>query len=528
MNVAKIEVSGTTATVIWSAEIPKGLVGGKVQIDYVDDAWAELNKTVVFRGAVTRDVLDNGSEVIIPAEVLSRSGVNLYVGVYGTDAENDLGIPTFWAKLGVIRDAADPNDDPAADPSLPIWARLLERTPDWQAPPGDDNHILNRTHWTGIEQVENTFDGNLDGKKYLSVGNGYCFVKMSDRVLTQDDLVGAICTLRNVEDEPEDILLEITESMIEDGTSAGYPALLVGEFLVAAYRDFNIYGLYVEKGVYFLHYSENGSVVGYVHSLSVLPNEEEVVHKLDDKYLNAEWMAGRIEGSEEILGIATQPFSGTSSNTARQTFQFVLEGGHHYEVTWDGEVYQLVAGELREGYIAATYIGNLHLLDDDYPDTEKPFAIACLTVMGIILLTEVIAADQAESHTFGINEIGQIRNRIPFKYMPRRYVLPSDFSYSGIQNDELEKAYFHMLNGGEVYANYANSPYKVLMIDFDVWDNQFHSLVMTDGDDIMMWSYHDGWIRHTRSSFMLKGADGKKYQISVNSEGNVVANATSL
>ena len=167
MNIAKIEVSGTTATVVWSTEIPKGLVGGTVLIDYKDDVWAGLNKTVVFRGSVTKDVLDNGSEVIVPAEVLSRSGVNLYVGVYGTDAENNLGIPTFWAKLGVIRDATDPKEDSAADPALPIWARLLERTPDWQAPPGDDNHILNRTHWTGIEQVENTFDGNLEGKKYI-------------------------------------------------------------------------------------------------------------------------------------------------------------------------------------------------------------------------------------------------------------------------------------------------------------------------------------------------------------------------
>ena len=270
------------------------------------------------------------------------------------------------------------------------------------------------------------------------------------------------------------------------------------------------------------------SVVGYVHSLSALPDEEEIVHKLDDKYINAEWMARYTEGSEEILGMATQPFSGYSSNTARQTFQFILEGGHHYEVTWEGETYQLVAGELREGYLSAAYIGNVHLLDEDYPDTGEPFAIACLAVMGIVIFSEVVAADQAESHTFGINEIGQIRNRIPFKYMPQRYMLPSDFSYSGIKNDELEKAYFHMLNGGEVYANYSSSTYKVLMIDFDVWDNIFHSLVMTNGDDIMMWSHHDGWVRHTRSSFMLKGADGKKYQISVNSEGKVVANVTSI
>ena len=90
MIIGKIKVSGTTATVDWSTEIPKGLVGGKVQIEYTDDIWSGLNKTVVFRSSITRDVLENGSEVIIPADVLERSGVKLYVGVYGTDAENNL------------------------------------------------------------------------------------------------------------------------------------------------------------------------------------------------------------------------------------------------------------------------------------------------------------------------------------------------------------------------------------------------------------------------------------------------------
>jgi len=527
MVIAKIEISGTSATVIWSKEIPKGLVGGKVQIEYVDERWNQLNKTVVFRSSITRDVLENGSEVIIPADVLEKSGVKLYVGVYGTDAENNLGLPTFWANLGVIRDAADPEADPNANASLPVWARLLERTPDWLAPPGTDDHILNRTHWTAIEHVDNTFDGNLNGRKYLSIGNGYCFVKISDRVLSKEDLVGSTCVLRTVEEPSEDATIEITEGMLQNGESEGYPALLVSEFIVAAFRDFAIYGLYVEKGVYFLHYSEDGEVVGYVHSLSALPNLEEVVHKLDDKYINAEWLAQYAEGSEEILGEAEQPFYGSSSNTARQNFQFTLEGGHQYEVTWDGETYRCLAGEIREDYIAVAYVGNLRLLDDEYPDSGEPFAIACLAIMGMVLLTQVAATDQATSHSFGIKEVGLIRTRIPYQYMQRPYVFPSDFKYSGVKNDELEKAYIHLINGGEVYANYANSRYKVLMIDIDLWDSRFHSLVMTDGENIMMWGADsDGWIRHTRRSLMVIGDDGKKYQISVDSNGKLVANTT--
>ena len=520
MVIAKIEISGTTATVIWSKEIPMGLVGGRVQIEYTDERWNTLNKTVVFRGAVTKDVLDDGNDIVIPAEVLSRSGINFYVGVYGTDAENNIGIPTFWAKVGIIRDATDPNLDPNSNPDLPVWARLLERTPDWLAQPGSDNYILNRTHWSAIEKADRTFDGNLEGRTYHSIANGYTFVKITDQVLTKADLIGSAVVLRTFSAPDEDATIIITESMIQDGASEGYPALLVGEFVVSAYADFDIYGLHIEKGVYFLHYTEDGVPVGCVHSLSALPDEEEVVHKLDNKYLDAEWMANCTDGSEVILEEAVQPFSGT---TAQQNFQFTLEAGKTYEVTWDNDVYQCIAGQISEEYIFVSYMGNAHLLEEEYPDTGEPFCIACVSIMGIQLMTQIASTDDATEHRIAIKQIGKIRNRIPLAFMPQSYVFPSDFRYTGVVDDELEKAYFHLMRGGNVYANYGNSRFKIIMIDLDLWDGMFHNLVMTNGDCIMMWSKETGWLKHNKASFMLDGEDGKKYRIAINSSGALYA-----
>lgn len=362
MNIAKIEVSGTSATVVWSNEIPKGLVGGKVLIDYKDEAWSELNKTVVFRGAVTRDVLDNGSEVFIPAEVLSRSGVNLYVGVYGTDAENNLGIPTFWAKLGVIRDAADPNDDPAADPSLPVWARLLERIPDWQAPPGDDNHILNRTHWRSVESVDHTFTGDMTGKTVITAGDGYHFVKVSDALVTAEDLVGAIVTLCEGDEEGT---MEIPENAIQDLSSDGFPAIAVSEFIICVQQDFAAFGMTFETGVYFLCVTEDGVPVGYVKHLSAIPDEQEVFHKLDSRYVDAEWLANRGDGSEEILAEASQKFY--SSGSCRQSFQFLLEAGETYVINWDGERHTCVCKYIAIEDYQFPYIGNLSYYNNKYP-----------------------------------------------------------------------------------------------------------------------------------------------------------------
>ena len=79
---------------------------------------------MVFRSAVTKDVLDAGSEVVVPAEVVSRAGVNLYMGVYGVDAANNAVIPTIWTELGLVNGAAAPSGDTSSDPSLPVWAQI--------------------------------------------------------------------------------------------------------------------------------------------------------------------------------------------------------------------------------------------------------------------------------------------------------------------------------------------------------------------------------------------------------------------
>ena len=124
MVIAKVQVSKTTCKTTPLVPIPKGIVGAAVSIEYTDPAWDGLQKTVVFRSAVTKDVLDAGNEVIVPAEVVSRAGIYLYMGVYGVDAANNVVIPTIWTELGMIHGAAAPSGDASSDPSLPVWAQI--------------------------------------------------------------------------------------------------------------------------------------------------------------------------------------------------------------------------------------------------------------------------------------------------------------------------------------------------------------------------------------------------------------------
>lgn len=124
MRIAEVKVANTTCKTTPLVPIPKGIVGATVSIEYTDPAWDDLQKTVVFRSAVTKDVLDAGSEVTIPAEVVARAGINLYMGVYGVDAANNVVIPTIWTELGLVNGAAAPSGDTSSDPSLPVWAQI--------------------------------------------------------------------------------------------------------------------------------------------------------------------------------------------------------------------------------------------------------------------------------------------------------------------------------------------------------------------------------------------------------------------
>ena len=124
MKIAEVRVSGCRCETVRLEPIPRGIVGAVVAVEYTDPAWDSLRKTVVFRGAATKDVLDAGNEIVIPSEVVSKAGGSLYMGVYGVDAENHVAIPTIWTELGVIQGAATPSGDASTAPSLPVWAQI--------------------------------------------------------------------------------------------------------------------------------------------------------------------------------------------------------------------------------------------------------------------------------------------------------------------------------------------------------------------------------------------------------------------
>ena len=196
--IAKIYVNGVTAVASMLKKIPKGIIGATIQLTFGDD-WEGLSKTAVFKGAVTKDVLIEGDIVTIPAECVEMSGHRLKVGFYGV-ADGTLAIPTIWADLGLIRDAADPSGDTSTDPTLPVWAQLQAEVEDLQAEVED----LQEAGGTAGPQGPQGDPGpagkdgqpGKDGKDGTDGKDGYTPVKGKD-YFTEEDINGIVDSVIN-------------------------------------------------------------------------------------------------------------------------------------------------------------------------------------------------------------------------------------------------------------------------------------------------------------------------------------------
>lgn len=106
--------------------ITSGSVGLPVAFKF-DDAWDGLNRIAIFRGSDAEvEVALLTDACVVPPEVLTTPGGNLYIGVYGRDAYGTVVIPTIWGKAGYIYDGAVPEDPDPTDPT-PEWSYQVQQ-----------------------------------------------------------------------------------------------------------------------------------------------------------------------------------------------------------------------------------------------------------------------------------------------------------------------------------------------------------------------------------------------------------------
>lgn len=120
----QITCKGNSAICTRTERLTSGMVG--LQCEFVfDGAWDGLAKMAVFTaGNEKRDVLLTGTICDVPPEVMRKPGYQLVIGVYGTNADGTLVIPTCYAMCGGIGPGADPSGDESTDPTLPVWGQM--------------------------------------------------------------------------------------------------------------------------------------------------------------------------------------------------------------------------------------------------------------------------------------------------------------------------------------------------------------------------------------------------------------------
>ena len=119
-----IDVYSTRAVIRSQDPLTVGLVGGRVQFRF-SDQWKSLVKTAVFRqGTVTRDIMGISQQAVIPWEVLQQPGLPVQIGVYGSDSNGKVVIPTVWAVTDPVAEGADPAADVTLPPTLEVTQQL--------------------------------------------------------------------------------------------------------------------------------------------------------------------------------------------------------------------------------------------------------------------------------------------------------------------------------------------------------------------------------------------------------------------
>lgn len=194
--------------------------------------------------------------------------------------------------------------------------------PDMNAAPGEPGHILHRTHWK--EEVPAIFDGDLTGREVFSFAEGMSLFKMSDSVLSQDELVGRTITeVIEVEDgvyEEVQTVLSVEEDIF-DFTSEGMPVVVAsGELLVlSVLEDTSFEGIPLKKGIYYSVVEVDGRALSYTKSLSGLTTIR--YEKIPDEYIGTK--------TTKFVRVVAQEDGTYSVDITKSKLKFWVDNDYH-------------------------------------------------------------------------------------------------------------------------------------------------------------------------------------------------------
>ena len=121
----KVRYSKVNGRCMLREPLTSGMVGQPIHFEYSHDFDGLMITAVFTDGKNTVNVVNPGSECIIPHEVLTTVGATVKVGIYATRGE-ELVIPTVYATIGVVLRGANPNEGSSGSPTIPMWSQIQE------------------------------------------------------------------------------------------------------------------------------------------------------------------------------------------------------------------------------------------------------------------------------------------------------------------------------------------------------------------------------------------------------------------
>ena len=121
----KVRYSKVNGRCMLREPLTSGMVGQTIHFEYSHDFDGLMITAVFTDGKNTINVVNPGSECVIPHEVLTTVGATVQVGIYAVRDE-ELVIPTVYATIGTVLRGANPNEGSSGSPTIPTWQQIQE------------------------------------------------------------------------------------------------------------------------------------------------------------------------------------------------------------------------------------------------------------------------------------------------------------------------------------------------------------------------------------------------------------------
>ena len=192
-------------------------------------------------------------------------------------------------------------------------------------------------------------------------------------------------------------------------------------------------------------FAANEGDAGHILNRTHYVDEKGIIHKLDNKFIDADWMATKIEEGGDVFYAADIEFTSGYVSLANYGGGFKVDPGFELNVYWNGVRYKCTV-KLRND---EPYIGNGSLVYSDVEDTGEPF---CL--YGVFLAPDVICyakkdnAD-AESVTCIVTlQVVEYYNKLPKEYLPDEAALKKDIP----DVSDMVKSFYVNISAGDSYS----------------------------------------------------------------------------